>query len=1261
MKFTRFSRPISQTREGSALLVTLLVISLMLVTVLTFTQVVRMELRKVISHQEMLQAKGNARLGAELALAQIQHLLGPDQRVSAPADVLRGSEGNLYRPSLNRHANKRHWVGVWDADGFDERSAANKPFLGWLVSGPPAESAEQDLSRVSSAPTGTNLVALVGEGSVERPEDGITLAPTPLTNAVGTYAYWVSDEGTKARFNLQDPFRGTSDFTERQFSMKSAQRHAAELFTYDNVNPLSSSGLYPLDDDGFTEMRERLANIEQLPLIPPAGSAAAGAYRQLYRNRFHDMTLVSRGVLADVRNGGLKTDLSLAFEMPLAEFNQSEFGAGSPYAEDPVHRPPGYPANEKITPMFRISDFTPFGFEPENSPNRGTYNSTHEMWANPQKNIAPVLRGPPWHLLRNYYRIYKQNDPDRGAYGLNQTSFVTSGGRQVYQGRGFFPEPVGFSFARRYAQDPHVWTYAQGYGPLGTNLTSSLELGRPIFPAISPVPLRVQVVTSLRMRPHTVTDEEGETATHYIPDVYIDPIVVLWNPYNVPVRTGTQQGQPLQISVRFIDFIMDLETDGTSNKVRLRNLFKDSNGSHLSYDPNSSEAFMLTLDDGGSGLVLEPGEVVIFTGTAQSVTYERIPGSDSFQVYSGVNLNMRPGIVSYLPEDSGILFEDPWELSLPAETSVRFQTTNVNVDPMTGQTVNLIHKFQFGGVSRNLPSGNPSGISPFFSSAEAGGTNMNTAWSASMSANSAELVDEKRPFFLYDAMLKSENSDFPVNMLAQYNVRAATFDQGLFTNSESMKHLPSTRQDDLWLGRSFRLQFGWDSLFSTHISTEGSRGAFWGGGPTSSSGSPRVTLFEIPRLPPLSLASLQHAQVLLMGDEPSFAIGNSILPIFVRPGEKISSQALNNRTGSASTFPNNLRVWNEARSPRSRNPWTMTRPDWSYLLNETLWDGYYLSSISPINGFASAHDSFAALQEGQPLPNSTLRAVKRPGETEADVRDKLFHSGGNREIRGDAPRLVSENLLVEGAFNVNSTSVEAWRALLSSTRNLIINLQDQPQPRELDGTAFTRTALPFDFEDDKWHGFRNLTDAQIDRLARELVLQVQTRGPFLNLGDFINRRLAPSGHASQRSGPLQSAIDAAGLNDSFNVTLQSRGYNANNITPHVAPQVQPGSPVAMNAPGWLNQADILTLIGPLLSARADTFTIRAYGEHAGSRAWCEMVVQRVPEYVDSTRKKDQPARWDPSETPPDSDSYDTTTPRRRFIVTQFRWLNPEDV
>ena len=57
---------------------------------------------------------------------------------------------------------------------------------------------------------------------------------------------------------------------------------------------------------------------------------------------------------------------------------------------------------------------------------------------------------------------------------------------------------------------------------------------------------------------------------------------------------------------------------------------------------------------------------------------------------------------------------------------------------------------------------------------------------------------------------------------------------------------------------------------------------------------------------------------------------------------------------------------------------------------------------------------------------------------------------------------------------------------------------------------------------------------------------------------------------------------------------------------------------AWGAPAWLTQADVLQVIGPALSARSDTFVIRALGDagFAGEvrgAACLEAVVQRLPE------------------------------------------------
>jgi hypothetical protein len=59
----------------------------------------------------------------------------------------------------------------------------------------------------------------------------------------------------------------------------------------------------------------------------------------------------------------------------------------------------------------------------------------------------------------------------------------------------------------------------------------------------------------------------------------------------------------------------------------------------------------------------------------------------------------------------------------------------------------------------------------------------------------------------------------------------------------------------------------------------------------------------------------------------------------------------------------------------------------------------------------------------------------------------------------------------------------------------------------------------------------------------------------------------------------------------------------------------------LGAPGIVTQMDVLNSIGPNLTARSDTFVVRAYGESlddAGNvigKAWVEVVVQRTTEYL----------------------------------------------
>ncbi len=101
--------------------------------------------------------------------------------------------------------------------------------------------------------------------------------------------------------------------------------------------------------------------------------------------------------------------------------------------------------------------------------------------------------------------------------------------------------------------------------------------------------------------------------------------------------------------------------------------------------------------------------------------------------------------------------------------------------------------------------------------------------------------------------------------------------------------------------------------------------------------------------------------------------------------------------------------------------------------------------------------------------------------------------------------------------------------------------------------------------------------------------------------------------------------------------------------------------LSQHVPGYLMQADILQAIGPVISARSDTFVIRAYGDvkdglatggnSITARAWCEAVVQRLPEYTD------------PSLQPEASPASDSINDRfgRRFRILSFRWLSSDEL
>jgi hypothetical protein len=266
-------------------------------------------------------------------------------------------------------------------------------------------------------------------------------------------------------------------------------------------------------------------------------------------------------------------------------------------------------------------------------------------------------------------------------------------------------------------------------------------------------------------------------------------------------------------------------------------------------------------------------------------------------------------------------------------------------------------------------------------------------------------------------------------------------------------------------------------------------------------------------------------------------------------------------------------------------------------------------------------------------------------------------------------------------FNVNSTSVNAWRALLGHARNqktpFVTPTGDQLSGKE--DYAFSRSSVAGDAEAKtigtsggfsacaEFAGYRILDDAVLDRFAEEIVKQVRSRGPFLSLAEFVNRQLTSATDPEKRAlaGTIQAALNALATDSSVNpyavIQSGSKPSVANPLPVGSAQYQFPEAAVGHNAyglPGWTRQADVLRPIAPILSARDDTFTIRAYGDARDSagnitaRATCEATVRRTRDYVDPS---------DASDITTLPKSAANITFGRRYQIISFRWLNDAEI
>jgi hypothetical protein len=184
----------------------------------------------------------------------------------------------------------------------------------------------------------------------------------------------------------------------------------------------------------------------------------------------------------------------------------------------------------------------------------------------------------------------------------------------------------------------------------------------------------------------------------------------------------------------------------------------------------------------------------------------------------------------------------------------------------------------------------------------------------------------------------------------------------------------------------------------------------------------------------------------------------------------------------------------------------------------------------------------------------------------------------------------------------------------------------------------------------------------LDKLAENIVEQVRARGPFLSLSEFVNRQLSNDNELAL-AGALQTALNQLAANSSLNPfqILQDESVPSLADPPGPDGYLFREAAVGHNTyglPGWSRQADLLRPLAPILSARDDTFTIRAYGDARSpdgkilARAWCEATVQRTRDFVDPM----DPAEITTAPTVPANQTFG-----RKFKMLSFRWLRAGEV
>ena len=1146
---------------GFALIVTLTLLVLLAGIAVGLLSLSSVTLRFSSQGKAQSEARANARMALILAIGELQTLTGPDQRITASAQLATASQ-----PVKNPH-----WTGVWTNSGTQSivpgESIPKPQLLSWLVSGnlaaSPAYTPDMDFNRNTPQlfpGIADKAVTLLGGGSVDlsisdENEDGMedgggVVAPLveivePKGKVTGRYAYWVGDEGVKARINLNDPHvQAPAGSAEGYGRLAAPPRSAAELFSRDSMPTSALWGkLYRANDP----VNELVVSNKTLSLALDAGAGAdSDAAQTLPKARYHDYSVASASLVVDARNGGLKFDLTTATRFGAVDWSEFKTLANSaspdlifpPIGGTRTNKDPGGPHWDVLK-----------SFVQGGADSNGIAAKAHSL---SQHGFAPVIQefkmfcGPsitgngagrgirvhymPVMILWNPYdRILKAHD-----------YYVVFG-------------PMNPELNVHVGLNPVHWAEA------GAIKGSPDRMARLIFPDFKKrkLPPALYRDRAFRFRIEVPDLPPGSAMVFTAPEGGHPLNTVATIPYQDGDFNVLQQGWRVGDSNYYIDCGPMLEGGVYYKTAAPKPLEEDDVIYHLSVQGQDGKKGAFT--DLWMGLSKEGVRDNPVSLLNNSYMYELSGQYMDKNKYQRVTLSGSP---TGSPLDMNNILDG---------------AGNYIADPVFGYWLQLRMCEQTASQAWEmtipfLRSYNPRGPIHAYSYIESRSSSVNNSF---------------RSFPTYFRGLLTLNFDSIDNVNANGNFTYPGFSPSSIIGERHVAF------------RAFESDTGFFSIGD---------------------------LMHANLIPDLGdvEANLSHKHI--GANYPAYAVGSSAQSPYI---EKDSTVAHRDSWPAETTNP----------YPGGLDSMFYDLP---YLLNEALWDRFYFSTMNAA-GIESHNPRYRELSADGPNPYDP-----------------------------DDARSFAASHAILGGFNVNSTSVDAWAAVLGAY--LGIPSESNPSvPKNqslMDRVAFPEGASHVSGQtadaDSAWGGSRRLDATEIRALAKAIVGEVRSRGPFLSLADFVNRNLkdAEAGVARQR-GALDAAIKAAGLNDSL---AESVGGVDLQWDDDDFPKKKPNQfglhnmealtePITDHIPGALSQPDLLAKFGSILTVRSDTFTVRFYGDALDpatgrllARAWGEATVQRViepmaPSSLDGREPSDQTR-----------DSFG-----RRYEIIGLRWLNPNEI